>query len=72
MEMTYTDGCQKYLIGNSMWYYIGIGILVVIIAFFMAATQKARGYNFWRYFIVSIFIVAGIYFMLENLVLNPK
>lgn len=55
-----------------MLYYIGIGILVVIIAFFMAATQKARGYNFWRYFIVSIFIVGGIYFMLENLVLNPK
>ena len=55
-----------------MLYYIGIGVLVVVIAFFMAATQKARGYNFWRYFIVSIFIVGGIYFMLENLVLKHK
>ena len=72
MEMMCTDGCQKFLIGNNMGYYIGIGILIVVIAFFMGATQKARGYNFWRYFIVSIFIVAGIYFMLENLVLKPK
>ncbi len=55
-----------------MLYYTGIGILVVVIAFFMAATQKARGYNFWRYFIVSIVIVASIYMMLENLVLKPK
>ncbi|MEN8787651.1 MAG: hypothetical protein ABF264_07490 [Flavobacteriales bacterium] len=55
-----------------MAYYIGVGIAVVIIAFFMAATQKARGYNFWRYFIVSIAVVAGIYMMIENLVLNPK
>lgn len=55
-----------------MAYYIGVGIAVVIIAFFMAATQKARGYNFWRYFIVSIVVVAGIYMMIENLVLNPK
>ncbi|MEN8839467.1 MAG: hypothetical protein ABF238_03035 [Flavobacteriales bacterium] len=55
-----------------MVYYIFIGITVVIVAFFMAATQKARGYNFWRYFIVSIVVVAGIYMMIENLVLNPK
>ncbi|MDB9932356.1 hypothetical protein OAD98_02930 [Flavobacteriales bacterium] len=55
-----------------MLYYIGIGILVLVIAFFMAATQKARGYNFWRYFIVSLVIVASIYMMLENLVLKPK
>ena len=48
------------------------GILVLVIAFFMAATQKARGYNFWRYFIVSLVIVASIYMMLENLVLKPK
>jgi len=53
-------------------YYIFIGILVVVIAFFMAATQKARGYNFWRYFIVSIVVVAGIYMMFHNFINNPK
>ncbi len=55
-----------------MMYYTFIGIAVVVVAFFMAATQKARGYNFWRYFIVSIVVVAGIYMMIENLILNPK
>ena len=67
MEMTFLDGFR-----SKMGYYIFIGIIVAVIAFFMAATQKARGYNFWRYFIVSIFVVAGIYMMLENLIKNPK
>lgn len=53
-------------------YYLIIGIVIIIVAFFMAATQKARGYNFWRYFIVSIVVLIGIYFMLENLITKPK
>jgi len=55
-----------------MMYYTLVGISIIIIAFFMAATQKARGYNFWRYFIVSIVVVAGIYMMIENLIKNPR
>jgi|GEM_PF-5620082 hypothetical protein len=53
-------------------YYTIVGIVVVIVAFFMAATQKARGYNFWRYFVVSIVVVAGIYMMIENLINKPR
>lgn len=53
-------------------YYIGVGIIIIIVAFFMAATQKARGYNFWRYFIVSIVVLAGIYMMIENLMSKPR
>ena len=67
MEMTFLDGFR-----SKMGYYIFIGIIVAVIAFFMAETQKAIVYNFCRYFIVSIFVVAGIYMMLENLIKNPK
>lgn len=55
-----------------MGYYILVGIAIIIVAFFMAATQKARGYNFWRYFIVSIVVCAGIYMMFENFIFKPK
>ena len=55
-----------------MGYYILIGFIIIVVAFFMAATQKARGYNFWRYFIVSIVVLAGIYMMFQNFVNKPK
>ena len=44
-------------------YYI-TGILILVVAFFMGATQKARGYNFWRYFLVSIAVLWAIFMML--------
>ena len=43
-------------------YYIA-GILICMVAFFMGATQKARGYNFWRYFIVSNAVLWAIFMM---------
>lgn len=44
-------------------YYIA-GIAITVVAFFMGATQKARGYNFWRYFIVSNAVLWAIFMMI--------
>lgn len=48
-----------------MIYVIG-GMLIALLSFFMAATQKARGYNFWRYFIVTNIVLWAILFMFKK------
>ncbi len=32
----------------------------------MGATQKARGYNFWRYFLVSNAVLWGIFAIIKK------
>ena len=55
-----------------MGYYIGVGIAILVIAFFMAATQKARGYNFWKYYFISVIVLTSVYLMIENLVTKNR
>lgn len=45
-----------------MYYIAGVSILVV--AFFMGATQKAKGLSFWRYFLLSNVVLWAILMML--------
>lgn len=48
-----------------MLYFI-IGLIIGMLSFFMAATQKARGYNFWRYFIVTNIVLWAIFIMFKK------
>lgn len=42
------------------------GIIIAVIAFFMGATQKARGYNFFRYFLMSNVVLWTIFLMFKK------
>ena len=53
-------------------YYTIVGLIILIIAFFMAATQKARGYNFWKYFIISNVALWVLYFMIDKFMNSPQ
>jgi len=44
-------------------YYI-VGTIIVVVAFFMGATQKAKGLSFWRYFLLSSVVLFAIFMTL--------
>lgn len=46
-------------------YWVG-GIMITIIAFFMGATQRARGYSFLRYFLMSNVVLWTIFLMFKK------
>lgn len=41
-------------------FYI-VGIIISIVAFFMGATQYAKGLSFWRYFLLSNVVLWAIF-----------
>ena len=49
-------------------FIIFLAILFLGVAFIMAATQKARGYNFWKYFIISYGVLWAFYFLITKLI----
>jgi hypothetical protein len=51
-------------------YYI-VGIIIAVFAFFMGATQKAKGLSFWRYFLMSNVVLWAVFMMLLK-ALNGK
>jgi len=49
-------------------FYIILGAIFLVIAFVMGATQKAQGYNFWKYFIISFGVLWAFYFLIIKLI----
>ena len=44
-------------------YYIA-GTIIIVVAFFMGATQKAKGLSFWRYFLLSNVVLWAVFMTL--------